>query len=256
MKESIEVSIIGCGPAAMMIAHACDQHDIGFRIYGPGEPSFISGAQYLHRDVGVRYEGLKPETVKYVHEGSEAGYEQKIYGELPPDLVTSWGKFPDGDVEAWPLVGIYHHLWNRFEDRIIRTQVDLERVLELGDRTLCFCTAPIRALMPDADYKTERVAIVNGVSACPPFTIVYSGDVDVPWYRTSNLWENHSTEYPIQHYLDHMPDDPNARIIDKPLSTDAFIPNVILSGRYGRWEKGVLVDESYYQAIEAFRVRG
>lgn len=250
-----EVSIIGCGPAAMMIAHACDQHAVPFRIYGPGVPSVISGAQYLHRDVGVRYDGLRPESVRYVRVGFEEDYERKIYGRLPEGMKTSWSKFPD-QVEAWPLIDIYHHLWSKFYERISRIEVTLEQVLELGERTLTFSTAPLPALMPDATYLTERVAILNGVSTCPPFEIHYSGDPDDNWYRMSNLWGHQSTEYPADFAMEaQLQPDPNLALIKKPLSTDAFIPNVILSGRYGRWEKGVLVDESYFQAIDAIKQR-
>lgn len=252
-----EVSIIGCGPAAMMIAHACDQHNVPFRIYGPGVPSVIGGAQYLHSDVGVRYDGLRPEPVNYTHTGTEAEYERKIYGKLPEGMATSWTKFPDGQVEAWPLIGIYQHLWSKFYGMISQMEVTLEQVMELGERTLTFNTAPLPGLMPDATYLTEEVAILMGVSWAEPFSIVYNGDPETYFYRSSNLWGFESTEYPRAYYdsVDAMRGDPNVKIFKKPLSTDAFIPNVILSGRYGRWEKGVLVDESYFQAIEAIRER-
>jgi hypothetical protein len=251
--SDIEVSIIGCGPAAMMIAHACDQHGVNFRLYGPGTPSFISGAQYLHSDVGVRYDGLRPETVRYRRIGTEAGYEAKIYGKLPENMQTSWSKFKE-EVEAWPLIGIYQFLFSKFYDKISRIEVTLEQVLELGERTLTFNTAPLPALMPDATYEVERVAILNGHSTAPPMTIVYNGDPEEPWYRMSNLWSSQSIEYPHDFATDaFLTEDPNVTVVKKPLRTDAFIPNVILSGRYGRWEKGVLVDESYYQAIEAIR---
>jgi hypothetical protein len=249
-----EISIIGCGPAAMMIAHACDQHGIDFRIYGPGKPSFISGAQYLHRDVGVRFDGLRPEPVRYVHLGDEETYEWKIYEKLPEGLSTSWKKFPAGDVEAWPLIGIYQYLWGKFYEKISMIEVTLEQVMELGDRTITFNTAPLPALMPDAEYETEDVAILNGVSKANPFEIVYNGTMQDAWYRSSNLWGYQSIEFPAWvYYKDRMDKDPNVRLIQKPLKTDAFIPNVHLSGRYGRWEKGVLVDESYFQAIEIIK---
>lgn len=250
-----EVSIIGCGPAAMMIAHACHQHGVPFRIYGPGVPSVIGGAQYLHRDVGVRYDGLRPETVRYVRHGDSQGYETKVYGALPPGLETSWNKFPD-EVEAWPLIGIYQYLWSKFYDHIsVVEAVTLEQCMELGDRTLTFNTAPLPSMMPLAQYATEECVILMGVSWAAPFTIVYDGTPEKLYYRSSSLWGFESTEYPMS-ILAETPwlrDDPNIRLIKKPLSTDAFIPNVILSGRYGRWEKGVLVDESYFQAIEAIR---
>ena len=252
-----EVSIIGCGPAAMMIAHACDQHGVDFRIYGPGVPSEIGGAQYLHRDVGVRYDGLRPETVRYVRQGSSQGYETKVYGALPPGLETSWSKFPD-EVEAWPLIGIYQHLWSKFYHKIsIVGPVTLEQIMELAEHTLVFNTAPLPSLMPLGQYATEECLILMGLSWAPPFTIVYDGTPEKKYYRSSNLWGFESTEYPISILAETpwLSTDPNVRRIKKPLSTDVTIPNVILSGRYGRWEKGVLVDESYFQAIEAIRAR-
>jgi len=253
----LKVAIIGCGPSGMVIAHACDQMGVPFTIYAPKDKSHISGAQYLHSDIGVRQEGLYPRTVTYCKRGNEWTYEGKIYPNgLPKGMKSSWDKFSDS-VDAWPLIGIYDYLWERHHDQIVDSEVALEFIMALGETCLTFNTAPLNKLMPKAHFEYETVMICDGVTFAPEDTIVYNGELHSPWYRSSNLWGHYSVEFPVDaYYRAKMPlIQYEPRRIRKPLLTDAVIPGVIASGRYGRWEKGVLVDESYHQAIAEIKAR-
>lgn len=250
-------AIVGCGPSGMVIAHACHQMGLPFIIYAPKKPSFISGAQYLHSDIDVRAEGLVPKKVHYQWKGQEWQYEKKIYGRLPNGLETSWSKFPE-EVEAWPLVGVYHWLWDQYSYRITGNSVTVEWMTELAadGSVIVFNTAPLNRLFPSGKFWKESVQIVNGICFAPPDTIVYNGEPSSPWYRTSNLWGHMSIEYPEAAKVPSGISQYGLVRVEKPLyATDIEIPGVILSGRYGRWEKGVLVDESYHQAIAEIKSR-
>lgn len=250
-------AIVGCGPSGMVIAHACHQMGMPFIIYAPKKPSFISGAQYLHTDIDVRADGISPKTVHYTFKGTEHHYEKKIYGRLPNGLETSWAKF-NGDVEAWPLIDIYHWLWDQYAHRITGDWVTKEWMKELAadGSVIVFNTAPLKKLFPDASsFCSERVQIVNGICFAPQETIVYNGEPGVPWYRSSNLWGHMSIEYPEAAKIPPAIAQYGRVLVEKPLYAKVDIPGVILSGRYGRWEKGVLVDESYHQAIAEIKSR-
>jgi hypothetical protein len=253
----LRVVIIGCGPSGMVIAHAAHQMGVPFNIYAPKKPSFISGAQYLHSDIQVRAEGIAPRTVYYKQRGVSWNYEQKIYGRLPEGLQTSWGKF-DEEVEAWPLIDIYHWLWDHYSFAISDTSVTLDWMANAAmlDDVILFSTAPLRGLLPQYKYLTEKVQIVNNVCFAPEDTIVYNGELGCPWYRSSNLWGHMSVEYPAHAEVPREVAQYGLVSVEKPLMTNAVLPpGVIASGRYGRWEKGVLVDESYHQAITVIKAR-
>jgi len=257
--DSLRVCVIGCGPSAMMIGHAAEQLGVPFRFIAPKQRSFISGAQYLHRDVGDRVDGISPSTVRYVRRGSSDVYQHKIYGRrLPPDLETSWAKFPD-EVSAWPLVDIYEHLWNKYQDLIDDRSLTFDEAAQLGTQELTFNTAPLNVLTAGRGFvfHTEQVVIVHSI-AYVPFgnCIVYNGLPTHAWYRSSDLWGHMSVEFPGSVRLpDTLRHRFSCRTIQKPLRSNAVVPNVIPSGRYGRWEKGVLVDESYFQAIDEIKAR-
>lgn len=260
MVNEFKVAIIGCGPSGMVIAHACHQMQLPFLIYAPKKKSHISGAQYLHSDINVRADGISPKPIHFKWCGTEWQYEKKIYGHLPEGLHTSWNNYGHGEtVEAWPLIGIYDWLWDQYHEQIVDGPVNVEWMLTLvHSGKLVFNTAPLNQFVSSHQCLYETVWIINGISYADPDTIVYNGEPNCPWYRTSNLWGHMSIEFPGKHGFHPVPDcyeGFDAYEIKKPLVTMASIPGVIASGRYGRWEKGVLVDESYHQAIAEIKSR-
>jgi len=247
------VAIVGCGPAGMMIAHACWGYGIPFTIYAPeARQSQLGGAQYLHREIPNLTAADESFQVTYKRRGTEEGYESKIYGKLPAAIRTSWSRFPDV-VRAWPLAATYRRAWALYADRIELRGVTLEDVLSWSDERVVFNTAPLPSLMPLGQYFSEQVWIVEGASASGYNQILYSGDLEDDWYRCSNIQGVKSFEFPGDHKSEVVAQV--GRKITKPLSTDVDIPGVFLAGRYGRWEKGVLVDDAYFQACEVLAAR-
>lgn len=243
------VKIIGCGPAAMMVAHACWEAGADFVMYAPERlMSPLGGAQYLHREIpGLSDMAGDAFDLNFIFLGTEGGYERKIYGALPAGLRSSWGKFPD-QVRAWPLVATYRYAWARYSRFIETRTVALEDMLHWSHRHIVFNTAPLPHIMPLANYESEGVYIYEGFSRAGLNQIIYSGNIEDDWYRTSNINGKQSTEYP-GHFGKQAP-VPGLKLIRKPLRTDVSIPGVHLVGRYGRWEKGVLVDDAFFQAKE------
>lgn len=242
----------------MMIAHAAEQMGCTFQMVAPKRKSHISGAQYLHSDVGIRVEGISPTKLHYVRRGDERVYQRKVYPHgLPADKRTSWSKFP-GEVEAWPLRAIYDHLWNRYESLIEDAALTMAQLAVIADHedTLVFNTAPLNTMGVQKGLWHERVWIVDEICFAEPETIVYNGLMHTDWYRSSNLWGHMSTELPDRAYPPAWTNSFRVLHVTKPLyTTYEAPPGVILSGRYGRWEKGVLVDESYFQALDAIKAR-
>lgn len=105
----MNIAILGCGPAGLLVAHAAKQRGHGYEIFSKKRPSVLGGAQYLHRHI----EGLtppKPEAmVEFRHLGTQAGYASKIYDD--PTFRTSWDQFDEGIHEVWNLRSAYERLW-------------------------------------------------------------------------------------------------------------------------------------------------
>lgn len=250
-----KVLVLGCGPAGLMVAHACTRVGVDFEIMAPfAKPSFISGAQYLHSfvpDLGLRGQ---EEKLAYVRLGTEQGYCDKIYGGTIPPEETSWGRFPDA-VEAWPLRVAYEALWARYGARIVEDRADWGMMPELLQMYgAVFSTAPLVSLVPSAmldRFHWQDVWITPGDfqdEQIPYNTIVYNGTADDPWYRKSNIFGHTSIEFPAE------PTDVEAAgavKFRKPLYYDGDdpLPKVFKFGRYGTWQKKQLVDDAYKTAL-------
>jgi hypothetical protein len=251
------VAILGCGPAGLLAAHGVALSGACPVIYAPKRKSQIGGAQYIHSDVQV--EGVKPTKIRYVRLGTPEEYEEKIYGDALQGLEgleTSWHRFPD-EADAWPMWKIYNALWDMYHDNILDHEIkpiELESMADAFDHVIS--TVPLPLLVPDAEYHSETVW-VRDFATCPQDTIIYDGRPGVIAYRRSNLFGHSSTEVgdaSMREYIETNGENSAFasafRPLVKPLWSDATLPGIVLSGRYGRWQKGVLADESFRQAIE------
>lgn len=243
----MKVLVLGCGPAGLLVAHACAQADVEFHVISEKKPSFIAGAQYLHRPI----EGLTTESpqgrVRYVKEGSKRGYAMKVYGDSRAS--TSWDKF-DGHANVWHLQGIYESLWGMYQERIFDGTVGIDQLpAAMRDYDLVLSTIPKPALLPYGSYSSEQVWIVDSGICVAPMTIIMNGEPKCRWYRTSNIFGHAFTEYPQAVFVPET--EQAARLIKKPLVAVALNPyeeQLYFFGRYGQWKKGVLVDDAYYEA--------
>jgi hypothetical protein len=250
-----KVLVLGCGPAGLMVAHALTKAGVTFEIMAPfAKPSYISGAQYLHSYVpGLGLRG-REEKLAYVRIGTEEGYARKIYGDAIPPSATSWSRFPDA-VEAWPLRAAYDALWDRYHSHIIEERISWGLLLDLLPLYgAVFSTAPLTELVPRGllhIFQYQDVWITPGDfqdEATPYNTIVYNGTVDDSWYRRSNIFGHTSIEFPAE------PNDVTlgeVKRIRKPLAYTGPdpIPQIYKFGRYGTWQKKVLVDDAYKGAM-------
>ena len=78
----------------------------------------------------------------------------------------------------------------------------------------------------------------------PDETVQCSGEYDTGWYRAATVF-GHST---LEWGQARKPPIAGVVRVSKPLSTDCTClarGNVLRLGRYGKWEKGVLVHTAY-----------
>ena len=252
----MKVAILGCGPAGLLAAHACSSWADEVEIYTKDAvPSYISGAQYLHSSIPLLTSKSPFAMIKYVRFGTKEGYASKIYGS--EDAPSSWDKFPD-EVPAWPLQEYYDLLWDRWRKNMRELDVDEFRIKDLaGEYDYVFSSVPLPSIMPGGTFTTERVWISNKPSrATDPMTIVYNGFQTESWYRRSNLFGHESIECPQSAKAEELAFLGEGWVlVRKPVACtqQQILPsNVELIGRYGRWEKGQLVDHVYKQVWEFF----
>jgi hypothetical protein len=249
-----KVVILGCGPAGLLAAHAANLLRMQPKIYALMKPSVINGAQFVHGDEAIHgLECGEPSVVTYSKLGTRDGYAQKVYGSA--DAPCSWDSFPEGDQKAWSMHDIYQTLWALYSDAVTDLRVfgsdiaPLEKEYDLVISTIPRMTICVKR----HDFTSQRVLFREGV----PFRregnwIEYNGEPTTPYYRTSSLFGHASTEFGEVGSWTVPPAGLQQGI--KPLGHDCDChPKTKFVGRFGRWEKGVLVHHAFQEAFDALQ---
>lgn len=248
----MNVAVLGCGPAGLMAAHAASQEGATVTIYSIRAKSIISGAQYMHDPIP----GLTDETpdgyVTYLKHGTRAGYAEKVYGSR--DAPCSWDSFDHGQVPAWRMEYAYNLLWERWESAIVGETIigdDIDSLIYTHDLVISSVPKPSLCMKGSQHSFTHKDIWIADYNSIPlgldDNVILYNGDPLDHWYRASNLWGHEATESTTPMT--------GARKGIKPLTNDCTCHDgkIARVGRFGRWEKGVLVHHAYKNAIEACR---
>lgn len=250
------VVVLGCGPAGLMAAAAADLKRHPVTILSRKRKSPLWGCQYLHGHIP----GYTPEgrvNVWYGLQGTVEGYRQKVYGEEYDGTVSP--EELGGDHWAWDLRRTYDNLWAVFEQYTADVPIldghhaaaFLEDFLKAGD--IVISTIPrivmcanrkhvfdSRQIWAMGDSDEQRVPVrPDGEN-----TVMCNGDPGVGWYRASSVFGYATVEWPWRN--GRRPPFEGVALVDKPIMTDCTcLPDVHYVGRYGKWEKGVLVHQVY-----------
>jgi hypothetical protein len=250
----MKVAILGCGPAAMAACEAAGflGHQV-VMVSKRWEPSHLHGCQYLHAPI-PGFEDVRKTRVTYNLIGTAEEYRRKVYGETwkgkvsPEDFI--------GEHDAWDIRETYDRMW----DDVVNHSGVQRAFGDIREGNL----DPIRAFQPD-----KIISTIPALYLCHKPHLFHSHDIfatgypnteaniedyincngtaATAWYRVSHVFGHYTVEWPIKGF--HLP---GAVQVTKPLYTNCDChPDVIRVGRYGEWNKGVLVHQVYAKVTEA-----
>lgn len=249
------VCILGCGPAGLLSAYAAEQRGWDVVILSRKVKSPIPGAVFLHEPIPGLTAPTPDGVVKFVKHGNKEGYAAKVYGYMDADC--SWDLFPEGERPAWSMFSLYDQLWERFHDRIADVMISTIQMVQIlcggFDVVISTIPAPFLCYNDKHTFDSRAIHVLNKtVDPSLDNAIVYNGGWDDMWYRTSKLFGAEATES-TSPFDSEIIEQLGARPSNgyKPLTTDCnCYPNVARVGRFGRWEKGILVHHSYKQTVQ------
>lgn len=252
--KKVKAAILGVGPAGLTAAAAVLRYGGSVDLIAKdAEPSKLYGCQYLHAPI-PHFTVTGPVEVDYKLNGTPGEYRRKVYGK-------NW----DGDVSpedlgeqhlAWDIRQTYEYLWIgivRMNTACLQQAVISPRWMDKNfstlraDYDLVISTVPAKSLCINDSHVFSSQKIYAAGSRKPvdqprSDIIMCDGTTDNDWYRQASVFGYQTTEWAKR------PAHTRAVSVEKPLSTDCdCFPGIVRSGRYGRWEKGVLVHETYAQ---------
>lgn len=256
-----DVLILGCGPAGLFAAKAVE--DVGMKphIISKKRKSEMYGAQYLHAPIP----DISPERgfrVGYHLMGSLEVYRDKVYGKgfrgsLSPEDLQS-------EHDAWDIRQAYNDLWVHFQNDIspvdFTSSQETVAFLENAKANHFLSTIPANLLCHNPGHMfhgTEIFAIGDAPERgiFSPITsdlnsVVCSGWWEESWYRKSNILGYNTVEWP----KGKRPPIEGVSSVIKPIGTTCdCLPYVHRLGRYGKWTKGILSHEAYYETRAGLR---
>jgi hypothetical protein len=246
----MKVCVIGCGPAGLASAHAAVGLGAEVRIFAPKNRTPQRGPLILQRPIpGITNSHPDGYVRQIVIGGSILDYRYKLYQDVN---INVNGNILQEGYHAWMLDKAYGELWDRYseliEDRIVAAN-ELQRMHFQFD--LVVSTAPLMELCTMTDYHNFRykaVSITQGSSYPdqPENTIVFNANPKVPWVRSSRIFGQRMTEWPLTNAPgDHI-------TIQKPISSTCnCFPRVLLTGRFGKFQNETWVDSAYMDVREA-----
>lgn len=243
------IAVLGCGPAGMLAAHAAVTSGAKVVIYSVRKPSKIGGAQYLHIPVPGLTSDEPDGEVLFIKKGDRGTYARKVYGDERAE--TSWNAFEAGSHKIWSMQDAYERAWMNYVDLIEDLEIGHWEARDiLSESDLVLSTVPRRALCarPEHEFRHQDVWIdMHPYFDILPESIIYSGTPYDKWYRASSIFDVRSAEYGQER--EHCVQ------VRKPLTNTCNCwedhPDMVMLGRYGRWEKAQLISDAYIGAQEA-----
>lgn len=255
----VKVLVLGCGPAGLMAVHAASMlgHDVV--CVSKARKSFMKGAQYLHAPIPLATaRPTEPFTVSYELRGSSSAYREKVYGRdydgtvSPEDLTESH--------DGWDIRETYDWLWETygsfvFDDDDLGAVGRIPAVLNWAQADVVISTIPAPLLCQKNKmhlFNEAKIWSTSGVDdlwgeQCPDNTVICNAEDSPAWYRLARIQGHMTVEWPHS----RKPPIPGLHEVSKPLSTTCTcFRDIVRMGRYGRWQKGVLSHEAFFQTLE------
>jgi hypothetical protein len=248
---SVEVIVLGAGPAGLAAAHAAVGLGADVRIISPKKKTPQRGPIMLHRPIpGINTEQPTGYVAQLVIGGSILDYRLKLYGDVN---ISINGDILDPGFSTWPVPEAYDKMWELYsgliENRMVSTwEVDiLERQCDM-----MVSTAPLPDLCrwPDKHwFSSVPIALFFHTSYPnqPENTVIYNAYPDIDWVRSSSIFGEKVTEYKPE----DVPRKPDLTI-HKPLATNCDChPYVLRTGRFGKWRNETWIDHAYHDTRNA-----
>lgn len=275
----MKIAILGAGISGLLAGWALEKAGIpSFEFYESQSISTLRlpkyGAMYLHDACGLPYDFIRsqrcltniirsnissPESASHL-------YHKKIWGNSVSYIKNSVERLElsNGPIESviYSMDDAINYLLNRYENRIHDKSVLIQQdVFDLAAKSnYVISTIPFYILDPNTKCEYEKLYIAhsNVEMKKPDYInqyafVTYNCDPNISWYRISQMFGKMSIEY-MNNKNTFQPLFENKKI-KTCQTTQNFMQqhqNILLEGRWGRWNRTVLSHQVYYNILNKF----
>lgn len=242
----ISVIILGCGPEAILAAHAAASDGCDVRIFAPEKRAqFIVGPDHLTHNVPGLCRELQPGSIEYRRLGERGSYGNKVYKNKT--VVGMWDQ-AEGVHPLYSLRNAYTAGWMRYHELIEVTRIDAKTIGSVSaDIVINTLPAPLLCQRPKTHRFSEREIWRSAMPVHGQTNrIVYASSRDIEWYCWSVI-ENISTwEFTMPPAFLRNQGQLSQVIVPGPSGTDCdCLPDVTRVGRNGKWDDLVRPHQAY-----------
>lgn len=189
--------------------------------------------------------------------GQADAYRKKVYGDKEGDMPVS---IPDdnGFETVWDGQQALGMLWDILEPFVEEREVrDWSSVEDLAHGyTYVINTIPLPVLLPAGNLRSFPAHVWIGTASRHEAYIMYNTNPSVKWYRASTVFGRFSLEFVPDWEPEKAPDSRIGdwlvadKVVSAPSDLSKLPENVLLTGRYGAWDKSKMAHDAFWDAMQ------
>ncbi len=245
-----KIAILGSGASGLLAAWVCLEFGKDFDIFSSdmNKPK-ISGFVYLHNNCNIpfiRNASMWQIFLPYHISDSilEKMYSNKVYRDKNTLSSILQQKNQKWLVNIWNMQDVVDVIWeavkSKIKLRIIHNIAEINDIADSNNYKCVISTIPLNKIDDSQEYEYTTSYIQTYPSDYNINFCIYDAAQNIDWYRMGSIFGSGFKEYAGK------VDDakPLIKVITAkklPKVSD----NVLLTGRYGKWDKSVLIDKVY-----------
>jgi len=239
----MKVTVLGAGPSGLFASLAVLNAGYSLTVCerNPRKPDASNaGVYFLHDDCDLP---LRHRDVDIIPLGGNwQDYGAKVYTNRTQQVSFPSNRHTERAYDGMQALAM---AWDIVHPFVKQGEVS-SSWLENNEVDYIVNTVPLNILYPERLWRSKAASIYRGIAPEDESYMLYHANSNIRWYRASALFGVFTMEY-----VREMEGYQKVRkVINSPNSMPKPKPNILLTGRFGAWDKRKLSHHAYYDTLK------